>query len=167
MAMIRFSKLRDYEIALGRLGNKTPEICGRAIHEGAKIIADEVKNNLNSLNSTTDELAMMKAKKGEPTYITKRAKEGLIESFGVTPMQKDRDGIYNVKLGFDGYNAVKTKKWPKGQPNQLIARACESGSSAMIKQPFFRKAVQETRRKAEKRMGEILDEEIKKTGGFN
>lgn len=167
MATIRFSKLRDYEIALGKLGDKTPEICGKAIHEGAKIIADEVKNNLNSLNVTTDELAMMKAKKGEPTYITRRAKEGLIESFGVTPMQKDRDGIYNVKLGFDGYNAVKTKKWPKGQPNQLIARACESGSSAMIKQPFFRKAVQSTKKKAEKRMGEILDEEIKKTGGFN
>lgn len=167
MATIRFSKLRDYEIALGKLGDASKDICGKAIHEGAKIIADEAKNNLNALNTTTDEIAMAKAKKGEPTYITKRAKEGLIESFGVTPMQKDRDGIYNVKLGFDGYNAVKTKKWPKGQPNQLIARACESGSSAMIKQPFFRKAVQKTRKKAEKRMGEILDEEIKKTGGFN
>ena len=109
---------------------------------------------------------MQKAKAGEPTYITQRAKEGLIKSFGVTPMQKDRDGIYNVKLGFDGYNDVKTKKWANGQPNQLIARACESGSSAMIKQPFFRQAVQKTKRKAEARMAEVLDEKIKKTGGF-
>ena len=166
MATIRFSKLRDYEIKLGQLGDASRDICGKAIHEGAKIIADEVKNNLNSLNVTTDVLAMIKAKKGEPTYITQRAKEGLIKSFGVTPMSQDKDGIYNVKLGFDGYNDVKTKKWPKGQPNQLIARACESGSSAMIKQPFFREAVQKTKKKAESRMAEVLDEKIKKTGGF-
>lgn len=166
MATIRFSKLRDYELMLGRIGDASKDICGAAIYEGAKIIADEVKNNLDSLNVTTDELAMLKAKKGEPTYITQRAKEGLIKSFGVTPMQRDRDGIYNVKLGFDGYNDVKTKKWPKGQPNQLIARACESGSSAMIKQPFFREAVQKTKKKAESRMAEVLDEKIKKTGGF-
>ena len=166
MATIRFSKLRDYEIKLGQLGDASRDICGKAIHEGAKIIADEVKNNLNSLNVATDVLAMLKAKKGEPTYITQRAKEGLIKSFGVTPMSQDKDGIYNVKLGFDGYNDVKTKRWPKGQPNQLIARACESGSSAMIKQPFFREAVQKTKKKAESRMAEVLDEKIKKTGGF-
>ena len=166
MATIRFSKLRDYELMLGKIGDASKDICGAAIYEGAKIIADEVKNNLNSLNVTTDELAMLKAKKGEPTYITQRAKEGLIKSFGVTPMSQDKDGIYNVKLGFDGYKDVKTKKWPKGQPNQLIARACESGSSAMIKQPFFRETVQKTKKKAESRMAEVLDEKIKKTGGF-
>ena len=166
MATIRFSKLRDYELMLGKIGDASKDICGAAIYEGAKIIADEVKNNLNSLNVTTDELAMLKAKKNEPTYITQRAKEGLIKSFGVTPMSQDDSGIYNVKLGFDGYNDVKTKKWPKGQPNQLIARACESGSSAMIKQPFLREAVQKTKKKAESRMAEVLDEKIKKTGGF-
>ena len=166
MATIRFSKLRDYELMLGKIGDASKDICGAAIYEGAKIIADEVKNNLDSLNVTTDALAMLKAKKGEPTYITQRAKEGLIKSFGVTPMSQDDDGIYNVKLGFDGYNDVKTKRWPKGQPNQLIARACESGSSAMIKQPFFREAVQKTKKKAESRMAEVLDEKIKKTGGF-
>ena len=166
MATIRFSKLRDYELMLGKIGDASKDICGAAIYEGAKIIADEVKNNLDSLNVTTDALAMQKAKKGEPTYITQRAKEALIKSFGVTPMSQDKDGIYNVKLGFDGYNDVKTKKRPKGQPNQLIARACESGSSAMIKQPFFREAVQKTKKKAESRMAEVLDEKIKKTGGF-
>lgn len=166
MGTIRFSKLREYELMLGRLGDKTPEICGRAIHEGAKIVADEVAAELNALNTTTDAIAMANWKAKKPSYLTKRAKEGLIKSFGITPMQQDKDGIYNVKLGFDGYNDVKTKRWPKGQPNAMIARACESGSSAMHKQPFFRLSVQKTRKKAETRMAEILDEEIKKTGGF-
>lgn len=166
MATIRFSKLRDYELMLGKIGDASKDICGAAIYEGAKIIADEVKANLSSLHAVSDVDAIMAAKKEEATYLTIRAKIGLMKSFGVTPMQRDRDGIYNVKLGFDGYNDVKTKKWPKGQPNQLIARACESGSSAMIKQPFFREAVQKTKKKAESRMAEVLDEKIKKTGGF-
>ena len=166
MATIRFSKLRDYELMLGKIGDAPKDICGAAIYEGAKIIADEVKANLESLKTVSDAAAIQAAKKEEATYITSRAKKGLIKSFGVTPMAQDGDGIYNVKLGFDGYNDVRTKKWPKGQPNQLIARACESGSSAMIKQPFFREAVQKTKKKAESRMAEVLDEKIKKTGGF-
>lgn len=166
MATIRFSKLRDYELMLGKIGDASKDICGAAIYEGAKIIADEVKANLESLKTVSDAAAIQAAKKEEATYITSRSKKGLIKSFGVTPMSQDGDGIYNVKLGFDGYNDVKTKKWPKGQPNQLIARACESGSSAMIKQPFFREAVQKTKKKAESRMADVLDEKIKKTGGF-
>ena len=166
MATIRFSKLRDYELMLGKIGDASKDICGAAIYEGAKIIADEVKANLESLKTVSDADAIQAAKKEEATYLTIREKKGLIKSFGVTPMSQDGDGIYNVKLGFDGYNDVKTKKWPKGQPNQLIARACESGSSAMIKQPFFREAVQKTKKKAESRMAEVLDEKIKKTGGF-
>ena len=166
MATIRFNKLRDYELMLGKIGDASKDICGAASYEGAKIIADEVKANLESLITVSDADAIQAAKKEEATYITSRAKKGLIKSFGVTPMLQDESGIYNVKLGFDGYNDVKTKKWPKGQPNQLIARACESGSSAMIKQPFFREAVQKTKKKAESRMAEVLDEKIKKTGGF-
>ena len=166
MATIRFSKLRDYELMLGKIGDASKDICGAAIYEGAKIIADEVKANLESLKTVSDADAIQAVKKEEATYLTIRAKKGLIKSFGVTPMSQDDSGIYNVKLGFDGYNDVKTKKWPKGQPNQLIARACESGSSAMIKQPFFREAVQKTKKKAESRMAEVLDEKIKKTGGF-
>ena len=166
MATIRFSKLRDYELMLGKIGDASKDICGAAIYEGAKIIADEAKANLESLKTVSDADAIQAAKKEEATYLTIRAKIGLMKSFGVTPMSQDESGIYNVKLGFDGYNDVKTKRWPKGQPNQLIARACESGSSAMIKQPFFREAVQKTKKKAESRMAEVLDEKIKKTGGF-
>lgn len=166
LARIKFGRLKEYELKLSKLGDNIEDIAGKAIYEGAKIVADEVKAQLDGLNTATDEIAMMRYREQRPTYITERAKEGLISSFGVTPLSKDKEGVYNVKLGFDGYNDVKTKKYPNGQPNQLIARACESGSSAMIKQPFFRKAVQATKKKAEARMADILDKEIdKKMGG--
>lgn len=68
----------------------------------------------------------------------------------------------NVKLGFDGYNEVKTRKYPKGQPNQLIARVTESGSPYMDKTPFMRMAVNATRKPALAEMQKVIDEESKK-----
>lgn len=167
LARIRFSRMKEYELKLSKLGDSDSikKIAERAIREGADIVADEAKSRIKALKSITSDEAISNWRAGVPGYITKPAKKALIESFGVTPMKKDKDGVYNVKLGFDGYNDVKTKKYPNGQPNQLIARACESGSSAMIKQPFFRKAVQATKKRAEARMADILDKEINKHMG--
>ena len=162
MARIRFSKLDDYVLKLSSIKDNTREIAGKAIYAGAEVVANQVKSNLSTLNTTDDSLALVAYSKKTPTYLTVRAKVGLIKSFGVTPMLLDSDGYYNVKLGFDGYNDVITKKHPKGQPNRLIARSCESGSSAMIKQPFMRSAVNTSRKNAETKMAEILDKEIKK-----
>lgn len=165
MATIQFGKLGDYELKLSRLADGAADIAGKAIYSGAEIIADKIKENLNALNTSTQQLAMQAARNKKPAYITDTAKEGLIQSFGVSKMQKDADGIYNVKVGFDGYNSVKTSAYPNGQPNQLIARACESGSSAMIKQPFMRKAVNASKKAAEAKMAEIIDKELKKLEG--
>lgn len=161
MARIKFDGLKEYELKLSKLSGSTRQMAERAIYEGAKIVADEVKANLNALNVTTQELAIRAYTNQRPTYITEEAKEGLIESFGVTKLREE-NGYYDVKLGFDGYNDVVTKKYPKGQPNNMIARSCESGSTSMIKQPFMRKAVSASKGRAEAKMAEILDEEIKK-----
>ena len=67
-----------------------------------------------------------------------------------------------MKVGFDGYNAVSTMKYPKGQPNQLIARVTENGSSFMDKQPFIRPAINATKDKALEEMQRVIDEEVKK-----
>lgn len=161
MARIAFKGLQQYEMQLAKLHGSTREIAEKAVYEGAKIVADEVKKNLNALNTTSQTLAIKAYTNNTPTYITEEAKEGLIKSFGVTPL-RDEDGYYNVKIGFDGYNDVVTKKYPKGQPNNMIARSCESGSSSMIKQPFMRTAVKAKKSEAEQKMAEIIAAEIEK-----
>ena len=75
------------------------------------------------------------------------------------------NGFYNVKIGFDGYNSVKTKRWPSGQPNAMVARSIESGTSWMTKQPFMRKAEQASKSQCEHVMSETVDIEIKKIIG--
>ena len=63
-------------------------------------------------------------------------------------------------MGFDGYNEVKTRKYPNGQPNALMARSIESGSSARDKYPFIRPAVQATRKQAIAAAEAKLDKKI-------
>ena len=88
-------------------------------------------------------------------------KRGLIDGFGISGLQND-NGFHNVKLGFDGYNATKTEDYPNGQPNQLVARGVESGTSWKQKKPFIRPAINASRKEAEKKMAEVIDEEIQK-----
>ena len=76
-------------------------------------------------------------------------------------MENDK-GYWNVKLGFDGYNKVKTKTYPNGQPNAMIARATESGSSVREKTPFVRTAVSATQKQAVEIAKRVVDEEISK-----
>lgn len=161
MAKVTFRGLQEYEQQLSKLETGVQEIAEKAVYEGARIVADEVKKNLSSLKSVSSQAAVAAYSKKTPTYITEKAKSGLIQSFGISSIRND-NGFYNVKIGFDGYNDVKTKQYPKGQPNNLIARACESGSSAMIKQPFMRTAVNASKGEAERKMAEILANEIKK-----
>lgn len=73
---------------------------------------------------------------------------------------QDENGYLNVKLGFDKYNRTHTKKYPDGQPNQLVARGVESGTTWLQKTPFVDPAVRQSRGDAEKKMAEVLDKEI-------
>lgn len=157
MAKMTFKGLKEYELKLSKLEADTKKICGKAIYAGAGTVADSVKSAINSLPVSKNE-------HGNSDHmldgITATQKKGLIDGFGISPLEDD-SGYYNVKLGFDGYNSTKTKKYPKGQPNILIARAVTSGTSFRKKNPAIRKAVSQAKNPAESTMGEVLDQEIK------
>lgn len=152
--------LNNYIAYLQKLNLVTDEVIGEAVYEMAKVVADKVRANIQALDA---------APKGKTTYyvtetmiksqLSEEQKKGLLEGFGVSPLQDDK-GYKNVKLGFDGYNSIKTKKYPKGQPNALIARVTESGSGYREKTPFMRPAVEATRRQAVKVAQATIDEKI-------
>lgn len=152
--------LNNYIAYLQKLNLVTDEVIGEAVYEMAKVVADKVRANIQALDA---------APKGKTTYyvtetmiksqLSEEQKKGLLEGFGISAMQDD-NGYLNVKLGFDGYNSIKTKKYPKGQPNVLIARVTESGSGYREKTPFIRPAVEATRRQAVKAAQVTIDEKI-------
>ena len=158
MAKITFPGLNDYELMISRLSKNAADIAGRAIYTGAGIVADEIKSGIQSLPIVR---GYGTAENPLPGGVTQPQKQGLLDGLGIAPLQDD-GGYLNVKIGFDGYNRTKTEKYPRGQPNQLVARGVESGASWKKKHPFVRPAVNRSRKRAEAAMAEVLDEEIKK-----
>lgn len=161
MARISFPGLEEYERLISTLGKRTEEIAGRAIYDGAGIIADEIKKGIESLPVVS---GYGTPSNPLPGGVTKTQKEGLIDGMGISSMQNE-SGYLNVKIGFDGYNKTHTKSYPQGQPNQLVARGVESGTSWKQKQPFIRPAINRAKKWAEDAMAETLDEEIEKIMG--
>lgn len=86
-------------------------------------------------------------------------KEGLRRSIGIAKMRKE-GSFWNVKIGFSGYNKITTKTWPSGQPNAMVARSVESGTSWMQKQPFMRKAENSSKVRCEQAMANEIDKQI-------
>ena len=126
----------EFALALSHLATQSDEIAKKAIFEGAKVIADKIKSNLEGVLSS-------------------EATGELVASFGVTPIEKDASGNWNAKIGFDGYGT-------DGVANQLKARVLESGSSKQRKKPFVRPAVNATKKQVVEKMGQVINEEIQK-----
>lgn len=150
--------LDNYIAYLQKIDTVTDEAIGEAVYEMAKVVADKVRTGIQALPTVSNAANIATYKKGY-SRLSDEEKQGLLDGFGVSPMQDD-SGYINVKLGFDGYNSVKTKKYPQGQPNALIARVTESGSSYREKTPFIRPAVNASRKQAEAAGREIIDKKI-------
>lgn len=161
VAKITFSNQSDYFLRLKNLENQavSKEIVENAIKKGSAIVADKIRDNLESLSTESFRFLL----DGE---MFQNSPEGqrrdLVESFGLTSIERDRNGFIHTKAGFDGFGSWPTNSYPSGVPNQLIARAIESGSSIREKTPFVRPAVKATRKKAIAAMDESIDDDLKK-----
>ncbi len=143
----------EFMLKLSLLAEGSREIAEKALYEGAGIVADQIRKNLEAnLNDPTSVaksgVAIFKKMGQEPSG-------DLLDSLGITPMELDNNGYLNVKIGFDGRDH-------KGVPNQMKARVMESGSSTIAPRPFVRPAVKATKKMAEETMNRVIEEEIDK-----
>lgn len=150
--------LNSYVAYLQKLNLATDEIIKESVYQMAKVVADQVRSNIESLHAVSNSANIATYRLGY-SRLSEPEKQGLLDGFGVSPMQKD-NGYINVKLGFDGYNTVETKKYPKGQPNALIARVTESGSTYRKKTPFIRPAVKASQKQAIEAGRNTIDKKI-------
>lgn len=157
MAKLKMQGLEKYEQQLLKLKDISREAIGQAIYDGAGIVADQVMANIQSL--PVDERGY--TKEGTLHGVTSLQKAGLAEGFGIAKLQ-DEGGYAHVKLGFNGYNGVKSKRYPNGQPNSMIARSVNSGSSFRDRIPFVDNAVSAKKSAAEQAMIKKFDSVIQK-----
>ena len=162
MAKIEFVGLGEYSKKLFALGRAGLGICKAAAYEGADEVADAVRRSIKSLPAESDYKAIANWRSKTPNaYITEAQKKGLLEGLYLAEMKEEAGFVY-TQIGFAGYNDTKTKTYPNGQANSMIARSIESGSSARRKTPFVRPAVNASKEKAIERMGEKVQEMIDK-----
>lgn len=138
MARAEFMLDEDFAIKLSKYETDMDFVAKEAIFEGAKIAADQVSANLDGVLS------------GDSTG-------QMAESFGITPILKS-GGEWSAHVGFDGYD-------DQGVANQLKARAIESGTEFRPKKPFVRPAINQTKKKIQKKMQEVIEERTKEIFG--
>ncbi len=158
MPRFAFKAGDDYALKLSRLAAGSEEIAKRAIFAGAAIVTDELRNAIEAL----PEEKFRYLRGDQFTGVSKQHKKDLLASLGITPIMRDDRGDWNAKVGFDGYGKMPTAKHKQGLPNQLLARAIESGSSVRRKQPFVRKTVKATKPRAEDAMASSVEADIQK-----
>lgn len=142
MATITFKGLEEYQHQMETLGREYPKAINASIYEGARVLADAVKAEIKGLDIRNVE------------------KQGLLDGLGIAHFWSE-NGKTMTKIGFDGYNADRTKKWPKGKPNAMIARTVIRGTSWLTPDRFVDRATRKARNDAIAAIRERLDAEIK------
>lgn len=156
MAKIEMKGLDEYTRAISQLALRSKlEVCGPAIHDAADVVADAIREEMEALPTDYGRGGFMYTLQGP----NKVQKHHLLQSFGIAPLRDD-NGFINVKLGWTGYNPIRTKRWPRGQPNAMVARSVERGTSFMSANPFVKKAISKARKKSIAVMRARVDERL-------
>ena len=95
----------------------TERILAPAIYDAAAIMADATRAEIEALPVDGGLGTPENPLKGP----NQKQKEGLLASLGITPLAND-NGYYNVKIGFSGYNSIKTRTWRPGRhPGHVLS----------------------------------------------
>jgi HK97 gp10 family phage protein len=142
MAKSSFKLPDDFLLKVSRLSEKTDEIIPKVLEAGAEVVYDKVKSNLASVV-------------GKNTKNESRSTGELESALGVSPAKQDRDGNFNVKIGF---------KEPRsdGGSNAKIANILEYGKHGQPPKPFLKPAKSKTRKACIEAMTNKLESEVEK-----
>ena len=141
MAKVDVKMPEDFLLKLSRLGDKTDEICEKALNAGGEVVLAKVKSNLSSVI-------------GKDTKTESRSTGELERSLGLSPVLIDDNGNANIKIGF---------KEPRsdGESNAKIASIIEYGKQGQPPNPFLKSAKSSSKKACVKAMVETLEQEVK------
>lgn len=132
----------DFLLKLSRIGNKTDEICEKALEAGGEVVLSKVKENLASVI-------------GSGTKYDSRSTGELEQSLGLSPVKQDRDGNHNIKIGF-------SEPRSDGGSNAKIANILEYGKHGQPAKPFLKPARSASRKACISAMQQTLEQEVAK-----
>ena len=156
MAKVQMKMPEDFLMKVSRLADKTDEILpkvledfadlrkevGSVLEAGAEIVEDKVRSNLQAVI-------------GSGTKYESRSTGELLRSLGTSPALQDKNGDFNVKVGF-------SEPRSDGDSNAKIATILEYGKSGQPAKPFLKPARSSSRNACINAMKAKLDEEVEK-----
>lgn len=110
----------DFLLKLSRLGEKTDEIIPKVLEAGGEVVESKVTSNLQAVI-------------GSGTKEESRSTGELLSTLGVSSAKQDKDGNFNVKIGF-------SEPRPDGKSNAMIANILEYGKHGQTPKPFLKPA---------------------------
>ena len=142
MAKVDFKMPEEFLLKVSRLAEKTDEIIPKVLEAGAEVVYDKVKSNLSSVV-------------GKNTKVKSRSTGELESALGVSPAKQDRDGNFNVKIGF-------AEPRSDGGSNAKLANILEYGRHGQPPKPFLKPAKSRSKGACIEAMTSKLESEIEK-----
>ena len=140
MAKAMFKMPEDFMLKISKLEEKTDEIIPKVLEAGAEVVYEKVKSNLEAVV-------------GKGTKHKSHSTGELIDSLGVSPALLDKNGNYNVKVGF-------SEPRKDGGSNARIANIIEYGKSGQPPKPFLKPAKTISKKPCIEKMKSVLEKEI-------
>ena len=142
MASVTFKLPEDFLLALSRLGDKTDEIIPKVLEAGSAVVLEKAQGNLRAVI-------------GKGTKHESRSTGELVRALGVSKARQDRDGNWNIKLGFS-----EPRRGTGNVSNAMIANIIENGKHGQPAKPFLKPAKIQTQGAAIDAMKAKFQEEV-------
>lgn len=142
MAKSEIKMPEEFLLKLSRLAERTDEILPKVLEAGGEVVLAKAKSNLSSVI-------------GKGTKVESRSTGELVSSLGVSSARQDRNGNFNVKVGF-------SEPRSGGKSNAMIAGVLEYGKHGQSPKPFMKPAKSQTKAAAIQAMKNKLDEEVER-----
>ena len=142
MAKVQVKMPEEFLLRLSRLGDKTDEIIPKVLEAGGEVVEQKVRANLSAVI-------------GRDTKEESRSTGELLSALGVSPAKIDREGNYNVKVGF-------SEPRRDGRSNAMIANVLEYGKSGQPAKPFLKPARSAARAPCIEAMKAAFEREVEK-----
>lgn len=127
---------------LSKLGSHTDAILSEVLQAGGEVVEEKVASNLSAII-------------GQNLKEDSRSTGQLASALGVSPAKQDKDGNFNVHIGFaEGRTDSKS--------NAMLAGVLEYGKHGQAPKPFMKPAKTSSKSAAISAMQAKFDEEVSK-----
>ena len=142
MAKVDIKMPEDFLLKLSKLEENSDGISERVLQAGGEVVLDKVKSSLSAVV-------------GRDTKSPSRSTGELEQALGLSPARMDREGNFNVKIGF-------SEPRKGGGSNAKLANILEYGKHGQPAKPFLKPAKSAAKEACIAAMQQKFEEEISK-----